>query len=136
MREDTNKLPVFHLAIPTHDLDLSIEFYEGKIGAELARRYADRTTFRFFDHQIVCHLAPDKIDENPQMYPRHFGITFRTKHQYDALYEMAKANGCPFFKDLFTRFVDMPERHSTFFLQDPSNNLLEFKYYDDDRFVY
>ena len=127
---------VFHLAIPTHDIDLSIEFYQDRIGAQLARRYEDRATFRFFDHQVVCHLAPDKIDINPQMYPRHFGITFRIKSQFDALYELAKTNKCHFFKDLFIRFEDLPEQHSTFFLLDPSNNLLEFKYYSSDHFIY
>nr|VFK47820.1 MAG: hypothetical protein BECKTC1821D_GA0114238_10525 [Candidatus Kentron sp. TC] len=57
-----NQSAVFHQAIPTHDLDAAVAFYEGKLGCTLARRYDDRVTFNFFDHQIVCHLHPDKID--------------------------------------------------------------------------
>jgi hypothetical protein len=37
---------------------------------------------------------------------------------------------------IFTRFDDMPERHLTFFLKDPSNNILEFKFYPNSEMMY
>ena len=40
------------------------------------------------------------------------------------------------FAEPATRFEDLVERHRTFVLRDPSNNLLEFKYYDDPRMMY
>ena len=130
---NTNK--VFHLAIPCKDLDETAAFYE-KLGCQLARRYEDRVTFNFFGDQVVCHLCPDEIDTEPKMYPRHYGITFLEKQEYDETVEYAIRHNLPFFKEPMVRFEGRREEHLTFFLIDPSNNLLEFKYYHDESMVY
>ncbi len=41
-----------------------------------------------------------------------------------------------FFKEPFIRFEGMQEEHTTFFLKDPSNNLIEFKHYKNERMIY
>ena len=41
-----------------------------------------------------------------------------------------------FFAEPFRRFDDRVEAHDTFVLADPSQNLLEFKHYDDPRMMY
>ena len=120
---------VFHLAIPCACLDTAADFYENKLGCKVARRYDDRITLDFFGDQLVCHLAPDEIDQKPKMYPRHFGLTFRKREEYDSLLKLARERGLEFFSEPFTRFEAKKEEHHTFFLVDPSNNLLEFKYY-------
>ena len=125
----------FHLAIPTHNLDEAEAFYVKLLGCKLARRYADRITLDFFGDQLVCHLS-DRIDENPQMYPRHFGITFRRREDFDALVRLARVRGATFFAEPSQRFDGMIEEHSTFMLVDPSNNLIEFKHYLDPRMMY
>ncbi|PLS16569.1 glyoxalase [Bacillus sp. M6-12] len=130
---DKNK--VFHLAIPCKDLNETVDFYE-KLGSKLARRYHDRVTFDFFGDQVVCHLNPDKIDPEPRMYPRHYGITFMDKQEFDQTLEHALAKKLPFFQELMVRFAGKKEEHITFFLIDPANNLLEFKYYHDESMVY
>ena len=127
---------VFHLAIPTHDLDVTENFYTTIMGAEKARRYDDRVTFRFFEHQVVCHLAPDEIATEIKMYPHHYGITFVNKKDFDDCYERCKAANHPLYKDRFTRWPEKAEKHDTFFIADPSNNLIEFKYYYDPQFIY
>lgn len=132
MREQ-NK--VFHLAIPCKELDETVDFYK-QLGCELARRYDDRVTFNFFGDQVVCHLNPESIDAKPQMYPRHFGITFTDKQEFDQLLMMAEKNKLPFFQEIMTRFKGKQEEHITFFLIDPANNLLEFKYYHDQTMLY
>ncbi|KTD21392.1 VOC family protein [Legionella londiniensis] len=129
-------IQVFHLAIPCSDLDEAQDFYINKLGCKLARRYHDRITVNFFGDQLVCHLAPEEIDAQPKMYPRHFGITFVDKSKFDELHSKAKENKAHFFQDLFVRFPGRKEEHYTFFLQDPSNNLLEFKYYLDPEMKY
>lgn len=133
MRDPRN---VFHLAIPTHDLEAAEEFYVGGLGCRLARKYDDRITLDFHGDQVVCHLAPDKIDPAPEMYPRHFGITFRDEEAFRALHQRAEEHGLPFFAPLDTRFPGKREEHLTFFLRDPSNNLLEFKFYRDPEMMY
>ena len=127
---------IFHLAIPTQDLDAAEGFYTRVLGAERARRYDDRITLRFFDHQLVCHLAPDAIDAEPRMYPRHFGMTVLDREAFERVHARCVASGGPFFEERFTRWPDRPERHETFFLVDPSHNVIEFKHYDDPTYAY
>lgn len=132
MRRSNN---VFHLAIPCADLDAAFDFYVTKLGCKLARRYADRITLDFFGDQVVCHHS-DKIDREPAMYPWHFGITFRERAEFDALLKLARERGLPFFHEPMTRLEGKIEEHPTFLLRDPSNNLLEFKYYFDPPMMY
>lgn len=134
MRDSNN---VFHLAIPCTDLDAAFDFYVTKLGCKLARRYPDRITLDFFGDQLVCHLSgPEKIDPAPKMYPRHFGVTFKERKEFDALLRLARTRELPFFQEPMTRFEGLIEEHQTFLLIDPSNNLLEFKYYLDPRMMY
>ncbi|MFJ4654740.1 VOC family protein [Nocardia sp. NPDC088792] len=132
MRESRD---AFHLAIPAQDLDAAEEFYVRGLGAKLARRYADRITLDFFGDQVVCHLS-DRIDTDPEMYPRHFGVTFREKDDFDRLVRLAETRKLPFFAEPTTRFAGLVEEHLTMVLRDPSNNLLEFKHYLDPRMMY
>lgn len=131
-----NTSDVFHLAIPTHDLDLAAKFYGVDLGCKVARRYDDRITINFFGDQVVCHLAPESIDKYPKMYPRHFGVTFAKREDFYAVHTRALRQELRLFADLFVRFPDKREEHHTFFLIDPSNNLLEFKYYVDPAMMY
>lgn len=133
MRDPRN---VFHLAIPCRDLEETREFYVAGLGCRLARRYDDRITLDFFGDQLVCHLSPDKIDDVPEMYPRHFGVTFRNRAEFDALIKRARNEGLELFQEPVTRFAGKREVHQTFFLVDPSNNVLEFKHYDDPEMMY
>lgn len=137
MRESRD---VFHLAIPVYDLDDTIAFYVTKLGCKLARRYDDRVTLDFFGDQLVCHLsaAPATIPEvgDLEMYPRHFGVTFRQDVDFESLYQLCRQRDVPFFSDVSTRFEGMVEVHKTFVICDPSSNLLEFKHYADARMMY
>jgi extradiol dioxygenase family protein len=128
---------VFHLAIPVHDLAAAARFYHELLGCKLARRYPDRITVDFFGDQLVCHLTQGPPPARPQsLYPRHFGVTFRAKADFEALHALATTRKIPFFADVSTRFGGLAEEHSTFVLLDPSGNLLEFKHYRDPRMMY
>jgi uncharacterized protein len=125
-----NSADVFHLAIPAANLDGAHRFYVEGLGCSLARRYPDRITLNFFGDQVVCHLSSD-IEPAPALYPRHFGVTFEQRQSWEGLLHRARAHDLPFFAQPFRRFDGRPEGHDAFVLHDPSNNLLEFKYYDD-----
>jgi extradiol dioxygenase family protein len=137
MRESRD---VFHLAIPVYDLDGTVDFYVTKLGCKLARRYDDRVTLDFFGDQLVCHLsaAPPTIPPvgELEMYPRHFGVTFRQDVDFESLYQLCRQRDVAFFSDVSTRFEGMVEVHKTFVICDPSSNLLEFKHYADSRMMY
>jgi extradiol dioxygenase family protein len=137
MRESRD---VFHLAIPVYDLDETVDFYVTKLGCKLARRYDDRVTLDFFGDQLVCHLSVAPATKTPiadlEMYPRHFGVTFREIGDFDGLYQLCRQREVPLFSDVSTRFEGMVEVHKTFVICDPSSNLLEFKHYADSRMMY
>ncbi|MEO9181063.1 MAG: VOC family protein [Acidimicrobiales bacterium] len=130
---------VFHIAIPTNDLDTAVGFYVGKLGCKLARRYDDRVTFDFFGDQLVCHLTP-VTEVTPMselnLYPRHFGVTFRDGTAFMAFYDLCNQRDVPFFSKLTKRFEGLVEVHQLFVICDPSSNLLEFKHYADPRMMY
>jgi uncharacterized protein len=123
---------IFHLAIPSHDLDQAERFYIEGMGAEKARQYDDRLTMNFYGDQIVCHkTSVDEIDQEVTMYPRHFGMTMTGEDDFEALLDNARENDLQFFQEPMIRFEGEVDEHRTFFLQDPSNNLLEFKWYNN-----
>ena len=126
---------VFHLAIPSHDLDAAEDFYVKQLGCKLARRYEDRITLDFFGDQVVCHLS-DQVDPDPTLYPRHFGVTFREGEDFEALHRLCLQRKIEMFSDVNVRFEGLVEVHRTFVLRDPSDNLVEFKHYADPRMMY
>jgi hypothetical protein len=113
----------FHLAIPARDLDETYRFYVEGLGCKLARRYDDRITLDFFGDQVVCHLS-DAWDRGPELYPRHFGVTFREREDWERLLALVRQRDLRVFAEPSTRFDDLVERHRTVVLADPSNNLL------------
>jgi extradiol dioxygenase family protein len=111
---------VFHLAIPVLDLELAQRFYVTGLGCKLARTYPDRITLDFFGDQVVCHLTEPEPRGGPlSLYPRHFGITFRKRKDFDLLYRLAQLRKILFFRDVSTRFEGTAEEHHPFVLQDP-----------------
>ena len=133
MRNQNN---AFHLAIPCKDLQETLDYYENKLGCESRRKYEDRVTFDFFGDQLVCHLSPEKVDLEANPYPRHFGVTFSEKDDFESFVTHLKVNGVDFLHPITTRFEGLPEVHSTFFLKDPSNNVLEFKFYPNKEMMH
>jgi len=126
---------VFHLAIPVHDLDEAQRFYVTLLGCKLARRYEDRITLDFFGDQLVCHLCAD-VPAEPVAYPRHFGVSFAKAEDFDRLLRLIEYRKLRVLSGPELRFEGTAEQHRTIFLADPSNNVLEFKNYDDPRLQY
>jgi extradiol dioxygenase family protein len=117
---------IFHLAIPSRNLAESESFYL-KIGANLGRKYKTHIVLDFFGHQLVCHKS-DLWDRHLSMYPRHFGVIIEDLKTLKLLYKGWQC--APFlFERFFTRNPGKREEHCTFFLRDPSNNIIEFKWY-------
>jgi extradiol dioxygenase family protein len=124
-----------HVAIPARDLDEAVEFYMGGLGAKLARRYPDRVTFDFFGDQLVCHLS-EQIAAEPLLYPRHFGISFASREDFERIVRVVELRKLRVLEGPFVRFAGTAEQHSSLVLADPSNNVIEFKHYEDPRLLY
>lgn len=131
---DTNN--AFHLAVPCAVLDQAYEFCVTMLDCKLARRYADRITLDFFGDPLVCHLAPEEIDKAPKVYPRHFGITFRARQEYEVLLRLLQLRQIACFIGPALRLEGTVQEHFTLCLLDPSDNVLEFKHYKDPRMMY
>jgi uncharacterized protein len=124
-----------HIAIPVGDLDAAVDFYVGGLGVKLARRYPDRVTFDFFGDQLVCHLSED-APAGATAYPRHFGVSFARREDFDRFLRLVELRKLPVLSGPSVRFAGTAEEHRQIFLTDPSNNVLEFKHYDDPRLMY
>jgi extradiol dioxygenase family protein len=120
---------LFHLAFPVHDLVLAKKFYQGKLGCQLGRESEHALILQLGSHQLVAH----KVDEPPPLqegiYPRHFGLIFLEQKEFNAFIERLNSQHLSYEIPIKTRFPNTSIEHQSFFLKDPSNNLLEFKYY-------
>jgi extradiol dioxygenase family protein len=89
----------------------------------------------FFGHQLVCHLA-EETPARATMYPRHFGICFESESRFFDYLQFCKVM-IPefFFESYFARRVGEYAEHHTFFLADPSNNVIEFKWYKNNEAI-
>jgi hypothetical protein len=124
-----------HIAVPARDLDEALEYYVFGLGCKLARRYHDRITLDFFGDQLVCHLSDD-IPAEAVMYPRHFGVSFAKAEDFDRLLRLVEHRKLKVMAGPALRFEGTAEQHRTIALVDPSNNVIEFKNYDDPRLQY
>lgn len=130
------KLPVFHLAFPVKDIESTLHFYRDKLGFPIDLIEKQRCIINFFGHQAVAHVSKEHVPDEATLYPRHFGIITGDEREFDELLNRIKESGLEFFKPLFVRFPESSRAHKTFFLKDPSNNLLEFKWYKNRNLLF
>ncbi len=127
---------LFHLAFPVHDFSKAKSFYKDKLGFEVGRESKNAIIFQFDNHQIVAHKIPSLPEEQKGIYPRHFGLVFLEIEEFNAFINRLQINGLDFEIPLKTRFENTAIEHQSFFLKDPSNNLLEFKYYTNENAIF
>jgi extradiol dioxygenase family protein len=127
---------LFHLAFPIHDIEAAKRFYVEGLGCRLGRESSQAVTLGLADHQLVAHIVEDSQREQKGIYPRHFGLVFLSKTQWQDFADRAKAKGLRFYQQPRVRFPGTRIEHHTFFLQDPSENLLEFKHYTHESAIF
>ncbi|WP_455243560.1 VOC family protein [Petrachloros mirabilis] len=127
---------IFHLAFPIHDINAAKRFYVDGLGCTLGRESDQAVTFGLAGHQLVAHLSEGPSREQKSIYPRHFGLVFLSKEAWQALADRAKEIGLTFYQQPRVRFPGTRIEHHTFFLQDPSDNLLEFKHYTHESAIF
>ena len=127
---------LFHLAFPIHDIEETIRFYVDGLGCTVGRRSKQALTLNLAGHQLVGHHTVDHAPRQKGIYPRHFGLTFLSQEDWQALVDRAKARGLSFYQQPRVRFLGTRIEHRTFFLEDPSHNLLEFKHYTHESAIF
>ena len=127
---------LFHLAFPVHDLAAAKQFYVDGLGCVLGRESSSAVTFGLAGHQLVAHLSIQPTVPQKGVYPRHFGLVLTQEEEWQALADRAKAKGLTFYQQPRRRFAGTRIEHLTFFLHDPSQNLLEFKCYRHESAIF
>jgi uncharacterized protein len=120
---------LFHLAFPVTNIPETKLFYHEGLGCDLGRENSQSLILGLYGHQLVAHVTDEPLNPQKSIYPRHFGLVFSQKADWQNLLERAQHRQLRFYQHPKLRFLDLPLEHHTFFLEDPFHNLLEFKYY-------
>lgn len=132
----SHNFPLFHLSFPIYDLAKTKKFYVEGLGCTLGRESVHALILDFFGHQIVGHQVPTKPERPKAIYPRHFGVVFETLEEWQQLKARAEELGLDFYQASKVRNAGESLEHHTFFLADPSENLLEFKHYTHAKAIF
>ena len=132
----------FHLAFPVKDLDQTKIFYLNILGCSLGRESLKWVDFNLFGHQIVAHLSPEdcgSINRNQvdgdKIPVRHFGVILNWD-VWENLIKSIKEKNIAFYIKPKIRFKNKKGEQGTFFVLDPSENVLEFKSFKNDSMVF
>ena len=128
---------VFHLAYTVNDLDSARSFYGELLGCQEGRSTETWVDFNFFGNQLSLHLGEvvkrsktsSKVDDISVPMP-HFGCVL----DWDSFHDLAdklQSAGIQFIIEPTNRFEGMPGEQATMFFEDPFQNALEFKAYQN-----
>ncbi|XGB39743.1 MAG: VOC family protein [Cyanobacteria bacterium LVE1205-1] len=129
MQPQGSSAVIFHLAFPVKDLEETKSFYVNGLGCGLGRETKTALILNLYGHQLVAHVTDELTTKQKGIYPRHFGLIFLVETHWHALLVKASERQLLFYQGAKQRFIGSPLEHRTFFLQDPSGNLMEFKFY-------
>ena len=126
-------MSIFHLAYTVRDLESSRKFYGDLLGCQEGRSTESWVDFDFFGNQLSLHigqtikeLESDSRVDNLEVPLPHFGCVL----DWDLFHNLAdklKLAGIVFIIEPTIRFEGMPAEQATMFLEDYSQNALEFK---------
>ena len=126
-------MSIFHLAYTVRDLESTRKFYGDLLGCQEGRSTESWVDFDFFGNQLSLHigqtikeLESDSRVDNVEVPLPHFGCIL----DWDLFHNLAdklKSAGIVFIIEPTIRFEGMPAEQATMFLEDYSQNALEFK---------
>ena len=120
---------IFHLAFPVTNIPETKRFYGEGLGCEIGRESNLSLILNLYGHQLVAQVTDEVLTPQKGIYPRHFGLVFTEQADWDKLLQRVQEQTLLFRIPPKLRFKGSLLEHSTFFLEDPFYNLLEFKYY-------
>ena len=126
-------LSPFHLAFPVDDLAATRRFYGELLGCPEGRSADCWIDFDLFGHQIVAHLAPERVSQRStnavdgeDVPVPHFGVVL-AMDDWQKLADRLGAAGTRFDIEPYVRFKGEPGEQATMFFRDPSGNAIEMK---------
>ena len=137
-----NKITPFHLAFPVYNINETIQWYTDILDCSVGRQSKLWVDFNFFGHQISAHKIEDEISKsktNPvdghNIPCRHFGIIMEME-QWKNLVRRLNKKRIEFIINPNIRFKGEKGEQATFFIQDPSGNILEFKAFENNQMIF
>ena len=132
----------FHLAMPCNDIKKTTQFYKEVLTCEIGRQDETWVDLNFFGHQLVFHYCGDQlfpsyinpVDKKKVQLP-HFGIILGTR-DFKQLSLKLKACNVKFIIEPYTRFKGTIGEQSTLFFLDPNGYALEFKSFENDKYIF
>ena len=132
----------FHLAFPVKDLNTTKDFYRKILDCKVGRESESWVDFNLYGHQIVAHLAPEECNDvdssnvdGDQIPCRHFGVILEW-YEWEELSKKLDLFEMNYLISPRVRFKNKPGEQGTFFIKDPSGNVLEFKTFKKDADVF
>ena len=130
------EVPVpFHLAFPVKNLEATKLFYNQLLGCPVGRISDYWVDFNFYGHQISAHLDPTmtindrmSVVDGTEVPLNHFGVVLG-KVDWELLQEKFLAAGIEFVQAPNIRHKEKVGEQGSMFIEDPSGNVLEFKYF-------
>ena len=124
--------PVLHLSLPVNDLRAAQDFYEHTLGCRIGRTREDWFDAWFFGLQLTLQLRPLEVMDTSRQGVRHFGVVLPSLSEFNDLVKRIHASGC--------QWISKPENHTDAELSgklggklaDPSGNVIEIKYYENE----
>ena len=124
--------PVLHLSLPVNDLRAARDFYETTLGCRIGRTREGWFDAWFFGLQLTLQLRPLEVMDTSRQGVRHFGVVLPTLSEFNDLVKRIHASGC--------QWISKPENHTDAELSgklggklaDPSGNVIEIKYYENE----
>ena len=126
---------IFHIAFPVTNIAEAKTYYVDGIGCRVGRENEMSVILNLYGNQLVAHVSPATPPQKG-IYPRHFGIVFGAEADWEALVLRAQQHQLKFYTQPKLRFEGLPLEHRTFFLEDPFQNLMEFKFYRNAEVIF
>ena len=137
-----DKLRPFHLAFPVYNIDKTIKWYTNILDCSIGRQSVRWVDFNFFGHQISAHRVDKKkefLETNPvdghNIPSRHYGIIM-SMYDWKTLVEKLEKKKIKFIIKPNIRFEGEKGEQATFFIKDPSDNVLEFKAFKNAKMIF
>lgn len=122
----------FHMSLPCLSVTETKKFYVDNIGATLGRKAKTWVDINLFGHQLTFIKAekfnfnsPNYVFEGRILPAFHFGIIV-DEVTWNSIYDKLNNNNLEVV-DKTTFLKDKPGEHSSFFIKDPNDFMLEFK---------
>jgi len=129
---DSNR---FHLAIAVKSIEESKEFYCDLMGC-VAGDYEEGRwqDINFWGNELTLHHGPDEVASKKRhdvdmgtVSVLHFGAHIK-EDEFFALKDRIEASEkFNYYDEPYRRFINKDREQETFFIQDPSGNVLEIK---------